>query len=388
MRYFIFLSQLMWITCLAQSQNGPNIRRATVALYNVENLWDTIPSADYINGRYPPQHPLFHQSIPLAEAEKMNFPEHKGPWSDEALNGKQAIRYQSLANDFTPFSPKNYNAKIYQQKLKNAARVISELGADQTQTAPVVVGLLEVENEQVVADLVRQKSLDKYNYGIVHYNSYDARGIDVALIYQQHRFVPQQQKKLELKLYNEEGKREYTRDILMVSGLLDQEKVCFFINHWPSRRGGEENSMPRRQAAAQWLKKHSDSLSQHEPLTQQIIMGDFNDNPDSPSLINFCGQSHTNLMQPLHEGGFGSLVYKDVSYLFDQILVSNGLFGNKISQNYSVDQAYIYKKSYLINHEGNYKNYPFRSWEGDNYTGGYSDHFGVYAILQRYESKR
>ena len=387
MRYFIFFSTLMWITCLSQSPTANKTRRATVALYNVENLWDTIVSADYIDGRYPAKHHLFHQSIALVDAQKLNLPEHKGPWADEALKGKQAIRYQSLAEEFTPHSPKNYNSKIYQKKLKNAAQVISELGRDQSHTAPVVVGLLEVENRQVVEDLVKQNSLDKYNYGIVHYNSYDPRGIDVALVYQQNRFVPTHSQKLSLALRNEEQKREYTRDILMVSGLLDQEKVCFFINHWPSRRGGEEISMAKRQAAAQLLKKHCDSLLKKEPFTQQIIMGDFNDNPNSPSLVDFCGNTHTNLMQKLDQEGFGSLVYKDVSYLFDQIIISNSLFQKEIMPHYGVHKAYIHSKNHLIQQEGNYKNYPWRSWEGDNYTGGYSDHFGVYAILERLESK-
>ena len=129
------------------------------------------------------------------------------------MKGKKIVRKQSLSEDFTPKSSKNYTYNIYQQKLKNTAQVISEIGTKYTKTAPVIVGLAEVENRQVLKDLVKQDALKKYDYGIEHYNSFDARGIDVALIYQKKRFLVTQSYKKELVIYREDGKREYTRDL-------------------------------------------------------------------------------------------------------------------------------------------------------------------------------
>ena len=115
---------------------------------------------------------------------------YKGEWSDALLKGKKVVRNQILADDFTAKSSKNWNTKNYNNKLGNIAKVISEMGAQYTKIPPVIVGLIEVENRQVVEDLVKQPLLAKYNYGIIHYNSYDARGIDVAVIYQKRRFTP------------------------------------------------------------------------------------------------------------------------------------------------------------------------------------------------------
>ncbi len=197
------------------------------------------------------------------------------------------MRYQSGSEEFTPSSGKNYNTKIYKKKLENEAKVISELGSQYTKTAPAVVGLIEVENRQVIEDLIKEPALAKYDYGIVHYNSYDYRGIDVALIYQKRRFTVTNSLKKELKVYGEEGKREYTRDILVVTGLLDNEKVAFFMNHWPSRRGGEAASLPKRNAAATLLKQQMDSIRTADPETKLFAMGDFNDDPVSASLKNY-----------------------------------------------------------------------------------------------------
>lgn len=251
---------LLIITTISFAQQGKLRKVATVGFLNVENLWDTIKSADYIDGTMDIKNPAFHRSIPLDSVKFLEAEKYEGVWNDESLKGKKAVRYQSGSDEFTPSSGKNYNTKIYKQKLANEAKVISEMGAQYTKTAPAIVGLIEVENRQVIEDLIQQPALAKYNYGIVHYNSYDYRGIDVALIYQKKRFTVTNSEKKELKVYNEEGRREYTRDILVVSGLLDNEKVTIFMNHWPSRRGGEAASLPKRNAAAQLLKKQMDSV--------------------------------------------------------------------------------------------------------------------------------
>lgn len=150
----------------------------------MENLWDTYKSADYIDGTKDISNPAFHRSIPVDSIQYLEHEPYKGQWSDALLKGKKAVRQQYSNGEFTPQSAKNYTEKVYLQKLGNIAQVISELGSKYTKTAPVIVGLVEVENRQVIEDLVKQPQLSKYNYGVVHFNSYDARGIDNGLIYQ------------------------------------------------------------------------------------------------------------------------------------------------------------------------------------------------------------
>ena len=89
-------------------------------------------------------------------------------WSDDLLIGKKVVRYQNLSDDFTPKSAKNYNTKVYKTKLANESKVISELGAQYTKTLPAIVGLIEVENRQVIEDLIKQPALNKFEWGIVH----------------------------------------------------------------------------------------------------------------------------------------------------------------------------------------------------------------------------
>ena len=370
-------------------------RTAAVGFYNVENLWDTVKSVDYIDATLPAHHVNFHRSVPLDSLKYLEITkDYKGPWDYERIKGQKVVRKQVLSDDFTPKSNKNYTYNIYQQKLKNIAQVISEIGFKYTKTAPAVVGLVEVENRQVVEALTQQDALKKYDYGVVHYNSFDARGIDVALIYQKKRFTVTNSYKKELVLFREDGKREYTRDLLVVSGILDGEKVAFFVNHWPSRRGGEAVSMPKRNAAAALLKQEMDALREKNPNIKLIAMGDFNDDPISPSFKNHLKAvgdekelneeyPYFNPMYKMYKKGVASLAYRDAPNLFDQIIYSKNLVSGSSAEEYTVYRTEVYAPAYLINKQGNYKGYPFRSWDGDKFTGGYSDHFPVFTILQK-----
>ena len=375
--------------------NAQMKRTAAVGFYNVENLWDTVKSVDYIDATLPAHHVNFHRSVPLDSLKYLEITkDYKGPWDYERIKGQKVVRKQILSEDFTPKSNKNYTYNIYQQKLKNIAQVISEIGFKYTKTAPAVVGLVEVENRQVVEALTQQDALKKYDYGVVHYNSFDARGIDVALIYQKKRFTVTNSYKKELVLFREDGKREYTRDLLVVSGILDGEKVAFFVNHWPSRRGGEAVSMPKRNAAAALLKQEMDALREKNPNIKLIAMGDFNDDPISPSFKNHLKAvgdekelneeyPYFNPMYKMYKKGVASLAYRDAPNLFDQIIYSKNLVSNSSAEEYTVYRTEVYAPAYLINKQGNYKGYPFRSWDGDKFTGGYSDHFPVFTILQK-----
>jgi len=393
------LSSLLLIAlfCYAGAQQKGQLRKvATIGFMNVENLFDTIPSADYIDGTKDFSNPAFHRSVPLDSLKYLEVTEeYRGPWSNELLKGKKVIRHQILADDFTVNSPKNWNSKKYNQKIANIAKVIFEMGAQYTgNIPPAIVGLIEVENRQVIEDLVKHPLLAKYDYGIIHYNSFDARGIDVALIYQKRRFTPSNSLKKEVKIFNDDGKRSYTRDVLVATGFLDNEKIALFMNHWPSRSGGEARSLPRRNAAAAVLKQQMDSVRVQDPSAKLFAMGDFNDDPVSTSLKNYLKAAlqpkqlspempYLNLMYPLYKKGVASLAYRDSGNLFDQIIVSGNLISDQVGKEYSVYRTEVFAPPYLINKEGNWKGYPLRSWDGDRYTGGYSDHFPAFVVVQR-----
>lgn len=294
-------------------------------------------------------------------------------------------------DDRTPEGKDHWTQEIYEAKLANMAKVIAEIGQDLTGTSPALVGVSEVENRRVLEDLLNQEPLVNKDYGIVHFDSPDRRGIDVALLYKKKLFVPTHYKAYELVIYDDQdrSKRIYTRDQLLVSGMLDGEKISVIVNHWPSRSGGEERSRPKRLKAAQLNKKIIDSLFSEDPYAKIITMGDLNDDPVSPSVkevLKAKGEREDlkikdlyNPMEEMYKKGMGTLAYRDAWNLFDQIIVSTELTKKDYSS-YRFYKAGIYNKSYLANPRGRYKGYPFRSF-ANGYTGGYSDHFPVFIYL-------
>ncbi|MDL1914077.1 MAG: endonuclease [Bergeyella sp.] len=369
------------------------VQRATIAFMNVENLWDTIPSVDYIDGFLDPQKPNFHRSIPIDSVPHKEISEqYRGIWTDTHLKGKKVLRHQILNEDFTPKSAKNWTKKKYHDKLQNLAEVLSRIGKEYTGSSPAIVGFAEIENRQVLQDLLSQPELAKGDYDIIHYNSYDTRGIDVGLIYQKKRFLPLYSLKKEIKLYKKSGKRHYTRDILVVMGLLDGEKTAFLVNHWPSRYGNSSSEM--RNTAALTLKKQMDSLRKKIPNIKLFAMGDFNDNPDDPSFSKYLKVTgitakiseetpYYNPMWKMFKKGLASTAFRDLPALFDQFILSYNLVSRNNPNKYSLYKAGIYAPPYLVTDFGPWKGYPYRSWNGDLYTGGYSDHFPIYCIIER-----
>ncbi|UGU14201.1 endonuclease/exonuclease/phosphatase family protein [Sinomicrobium kalidii] len=290
----------------------------------------------------------------------------------------------------TPSGNYKWTSERYMDKIAKLSRVISEIGADVTGTAPDIVGLAEVENGMVLRDLIRNKALRNYDYGIVHVNSPDHRGIDVAMLYRKKTFTPIHFKNIPLKIEDEEGNRRYTRDQLLVTGILDGEPLHIIVNHWPSRYGGENKSKPNRMAAAQLNKKIIDSLLLSDPQAKIISMGDLNDDPSDPSLKKILktksgktklktGELY-NPMEALSREGFGTLAHRDRWHLFDQIFFTAELLKeNKSSYRYW--KTGIFNKRYLITASGPYRGYPLRSYSRGQYSGGYSDHFPVYIYL-------
>ena len=311
----------------------------TIAFYNLENLFDT------------------HNDTLIRDDERT--PEGADRWSDTRLK----------------------------RKLKNLSSVLSEIGGEIRANPPDIIGVCEVENRKVLEDLVGEPALIPYDYGIIHRDSPDHRGIDVALLYRKGRFFPLEVKSFRLILHDAEGIRKYTRDQLVVSGLLDQEEIYLLVNHWPSRAGAALQSRLYRKEAALRQRFLVDSILYRNPGAKIISMGDFNDNPTDPSMRILCkGRSPKgdlyNPMEKLFRKGTGSLAYRDRWNLFDQILFSKSLI-NPSAGNYGLWRTRVFQPSYLKTREGRYRGYPFRTYAGGRYQGGFSDHFPVYAFLIR-----
>ena len=295
-------------------------------------------------------------------------------------------------DDRTPDGKDHWTEEIYQDKLKNMAKVMAEIGANVSGNTPTIIGVCETENRKVLEDLVNQETLVEQDYGIIQFDSPDRRGIDVALLYKKKLFTPTHYKAKELLIYddNDKSKRVFTRDQLVVSGMLDGEKIHLIVNHWPSRSGGEKRSRSKRIKAAKLNRQIIDSIFSDEPYAKIITMGDFNDDPTSPSVkdhLNAQRESNGmqmrelfNPMEDLAKQGYGSLAYRDSWNLFDQIIISTELTKKDFSS-YRFYKAGIYNKTYLVNAHGRYKGYPYRSFASGSYTGGYSDHFPVYIYL-------
>ena len=286
---------------------------------------------------------------------------------------------------------KSGRGEAYKKKIHNMARVISDIGADEAKNSPAIIGVSEVENRNVLVDLVNDPQLLNKDYGIVHFDSPDARGIDVALLYQKALFQPISSSKHELKIYDDiTHDRVYTRDQLLVTGKLDGDLIHVIVNHWPSRSGGEARSRSKREAAAKLDKHLIDSLQSIDPYAKIFTMGDLNDDPINSSVKNILKAERDrdnvklkgiyNPYENFFRKGLGTLAYRDAWNLFDQIMMTEPLLEKDFSS-YRFYKAFIYNKNYLTTKTGRYKGSPFRSWADGGFTDGYSDHFPVYVFV-------
>ncbi|MBN2174105.1 MAG: endonuclease/exonuclease/phosphatase family protein [Bacteroidales bacterium] len=321
-------------------QEEKTFKIACIGFYNLENLFDTVLDADLYNNV-----------------------------------------------EFTPEGPNQWTSARYHEKLNHMAFVISQIATDITPDGPALLGVSEIENRRVLEDLVKEESIRDRNYQIVHYDSPDARGVDVGLLYQPKYFKVTNSKSYKL---NMDDSRFKTRDQLVVSGLLDGEMIHVIVNHWPSRRGGEKNSRPKRNAAGDLSRYIVDSLLNADANAKIMVMGDLNDDPVNPSVLDHLGGKGSenklqekdmyNPMFKLYRDGIGSLAYRDAWNLFDQIVISQGLLG-KDYNSYKFYSAKVFNKNFLKQKEGAYMGYPLRTFAGGVYLGGYSDHFPVYILL-------
>ncbi len=287
---------------------------------------------------------------------------------------------KTLDDDFTATSDKEWTEKRFQKKLKKLGKAISHIGLEKIGFPPVVVGLAEVENKTVLEALLETKHLKLKGYGIVHHESPDERGIDNALIYRKKYFRVEHSFSHTVYVTNELGERDFTRDILQVSGWILNQKVHFLVNHWPSRRQGTEETSYKRVVAAERNLEIINAIREGEPDARIVVMGDFNDDPKSDSLLKLIAGGFYNPMESLLTHEEGSLSHQNTWHLFDQILVSHNFL--QLHDNpFQFDTAVIYHPHELQEYSGKYKGTPFRTYVGKKYLGGYSDHFPVYSVF-------
>lgn len=332
----VLFAAVFFVSVFSVSAQEKTFKASCIAFYNIENLFDTIDD----------------------------------PNTNDA--------------EFLPDGINRWTAQRYQAKLSNMAKVIAGIGNEMVKGGPAIIGLSEIENRGVLEDLINTQPLKDLGYAIVHYDSPDKRGVDVGLLYKPSVF----------KMVNSTSGRLYmpgrtdffSRDQLVVTGELDGELISVIVNHWPSRRSGPEY----REEAAKLTRRLSDSVSGVHKNAKIFIMGDLNDDPTDRSVLKFLGAKGKkeevakgdlfNPMWQLHRDGIGSLAYRDAWNLFDQIIVSEPLLSEN-GKGWRFYKAKIYNEKFLIQKDGPYAGYPFRTFAGGAYAGGYSDHFPAYVFI-------
>ena len=299
---------------------------------------------------------------------------------------------QTQDEEFLPTGNKNWTDFRVREKQTNISRVL--LSLSKNDEPPALLGLCEVENRAVLEGLAKTELLSPYDYRVVHFDSPDARGIDVGLIFRPARLELLYASKIPVS--DPEQIDWKTRDILYAKFSLRGagDTLHVFINHWPSRRGGEEASRPKRMLAAHALKRVCDSIAQVDPLDGVVIMGDLNDGPGDASLrqglrtAEGVGAGKTpasgeliDLME-LEPKGLGSHKYNGHWEYLDHIAVNEALFSGKRSV-VEGQRAHTGRMEWLLVPDDRFTgSKPFRTYEGLKYTGGFSDHLPVYVDLR------
>lgn len=336
---FLFFGFLQWPGEPVRAQEPERYR---VMFYNVENLFDTLDA----------------------------------PSVDDA--------------EFLPDSDRHWDTGKYYEKLNHIYKVIISCGE---WDPPAMAGLCEVENREVLESLVRTTPLKKFGYRVIHFDSPDNRGIDAALIYRESHFSPDTAYPIPVSFpFAPDSK---TRDILYVKGRIGgRQTLHVFVNHWPSRYGGYQETIPKRNQAARVLRTAVDSIRSADPGAFILAMGDFNDGPFEQSMTLHLGASADTAgldaadlfnLTGRYAGtrGTGTLKYRENWDVFDQLIISPNLLDAGAALFVSPEGARIHQPEFLLEPDDRYLGKkPFRTYAGMKYLGGYSDHLPVFVDLK------
>ncbi|MBQ3208381.1 MAG: endonuclease/exonuclease/phosphatase family protein [Alistipes sp.] len=299
-----------------------------------------------------------------------------------------------LDEEFLPQGVKKWNSTKYYRKQSNLDKVFFDIALINRQF-PAVIGVSEIENRLVLEDLVTQPKMSAGNYRIVHYDSPDRRGVDCAFLYRPDVFKLEGSKAHKFEMPGWEN--FYTRDLVTMWGTIEGEPFFFLVSHWPSRLGGKEASDPKREAAAAQCRRIADSVRTANPNTKVVIMGDLNDDATDKSITEVLGAKAKinklaagDLYNPyidLLKAGYGTLGYRDSWNLFDNIIISENLATGStgklkiVRAEKSKFYGNIFSRPYMMQREGQYRNYPLRTFVGNNFQNGFSDHLPVFIYV-------
>lgn len=283
-------------------------------------------------------------------------------------------------DEFLAAAPKEWTQDRYQKKIENIGLVLK--GID----FPMLMGFSEVENEQVLIDLAQSDLVKSKDYGIVHYDSPDFRGIDVALLYKKSDFSVLSTEAIEVSLPASVSQFATTRDILLVKGTYKNEVLYVFVNHWPSRSGGVAATTQKREFAATILRESIENILTEEANANIIALGDFNDEPFNKSINEVLlvknqkpatlDNALYNCAIPLVEAGKGSYFFDSDWQLLDQAIVSGSLLDD--SGVLKVVGFNVFNDPMVMFNHPTDGLRPNRTYSGNEYFGGFSDHLAVY----------
>ena len=284
--------------------------------------------------------------------------------------------------DFTPDGSMHWTVNRYKDKRNNIFRVIANVGE---WDPPALIGLVEIENRGVLDDLVKNTPLERYPYRIIHKESPDPRGIDVALLYRGDYLKCTGQQFIRVRFADN---RKRTRDILYATLCANKKDTLHvFVNHWPSRSGGVRQSEPGRILAASLVRQKVDSIFSRNALAKIVITGDLNDSPLDKSLTSVLmaltdtarakPKALFNLSAYKMKESTGTIKYQGKWSVYDQIIVSGGLLRGSLRTD--AGRCHIFRADYLFEPDTRYQGVkPFRTYTGLQYNKGFSDHLPVY----------
>jgi predicted extracellular nuclease len=290
--------------------------------------------------------------------------------------------------EFLPGGNRGWDNFRYNDKLQKLAKVMVAIGGSQGND---LIGVCEIENRKVLGDLLKFTPLTQFGYEIIHKESPDNRGIDVGLLYKKATFTPIVYDFIPLKLHPDSAAR--SRDILYAKGVVaGVDTLHVFVNHWPSRRGGKDQSDNRRLLAAQLLRSYIDSIMETDIHCKIVIMGDFNDEPTDISLKTGLKAEDSTALEPgdlynfmyiFKNRGEGSYKYQSEWNTLDQLIISYDLMDETSKMYTSFGSAHIFKTEWMLQEDTKFPGRkPFKTFQGPRYLGGYSDHLPVYLDIK------